>query len=452
MKELIEPQILVTLESPRQVGKRKAYEHYKDSGIEWLGRIPEHWEARRLKYLTRLKYGDALPSERREEGTIVVFGSNGPVGTHSRANTTSPVIILGRKGSSGKIVFSEEACFAIDTTYYIDRMQKEVNIRWLFYILGLLGLDKVSEDSAIPGLSREYVHAQQLPLPSLHEQRAIIAFLDRETANISELIAKKERLIELLQERRTAIINQAVTKGLNPDVPMKDSGVEWLGEIPVHWEIVRLKYLAEEGLSNGLFKKKDMYGSGTKLVNVVDIYQNTYIVDINRLNRVQANFSEIKTYQVNEGDIFFVRSSLKLEGVGASACVKTVMEPILFECHLVRMRPSASRVDPLFLINYLNACISRQRLISLAYTTTMTTIGQDKMSSLEVILPPMIEQKAILAYIDQETTKIDKLISRIQEGIKKLKEYSTALISAAVTGKIDVRGEVADMSAEDAAI
>jgi type I restriction enzyme, S subunit len=223
---------------------------------------------------------------------------------------------------------------------------------------------------------------------------------------------------------------------------MKDSGVDWLGEIPAHWEVKRLKFVIQNGLVNGLFKKKDQFGSGTKLVNVIDLYRDNFLIDFDSLGRVETEHEECETFKVLSGDIFFVRSSLKLEGVGSSATIIEVPEPTVFECHVVRLRPSSKFVISRYLINYLNSSLVRQRLVALAETTTMTTLSQPKLASIEVIVPDISEQHDIATCLDDETAKIDALISRIREGIEKLKEYSTALISAAVTGKIDVRGEV----------
>ena len=220
----------------------------------------------------------------------------------------------------------------------------------------------------------------------------------------------------------------------------KDSGVEWLGEIPEHWEVRPLKYVTRNGFVNGLFKRKDQFGSGVKLINVVDIYGDNFLIDFQGLDRVEVEEQEYKAFKVIPGDIFFVRSSLKLEGVAASASIFEISEPTVFECHLVKIHPSLKIAIPEYLINYLNSSRVHQRLIAFAETTTMTTITQPKLASLEVVIPPIAEQQVIATYIEKETAKIDALISRIREGIEKLKEYSTALISAAVTGKIDVGG------------
>lgn len=183
----------------------------KDSGIEWLGEIPVHWSVKRVKFLAWFNYGDSLAADAREDGAVPVYGSNGPVGTHSRSNAVGPCVIIGRKGSFGKVSWCEVPCFAIDTTFYIDQSTATANMRWLYYALPLLGLDALSQDAAVPGLSREHAHDQWLPNAPSDEQRAIADFVDRETAKIDALVAKLHEAIDRLREYRTALISAAVT-------------------------------------------------------------------------------------------------------------------------------------------------------------------------------------------------------------------------------------------------
>jgi len=183
----------------------------KDSGVEWIGEIPEHWDVIKLKYVTKLVYGDSLPTENREEGEVDVFGSNGKVGTHNVANTLSPVIIVGRKGSYGKVTYSDKKCFAIDTTYYIDNRCTKSNIKWLYYSLMVLELDKNSQDTGVPGLSREYAYNKYVPVPTVNEQVAIANFLDQKTAEIDDLIFDIYTQIQKLKEYRQSLISEAVT-------------------------------------------------------------------------------------------------------------------------------------------------------------------------------------------------------------------------------------------------
>ncbi len=162
----------------------------KPSGVEWLGDVPEHWETRRVLRICRLAYGEALPSETREEGDVAVYGSNGVVGVHNLPNTLAPVVVVGRKGSHGQVNYDRGAVFAIDTTYFVDQRCTESDIRWLYYALLCADLSAVSMDSAVPGLSRDAAYAKQLVVPPPDEQRAIAGFLDHETKRFDELLAR----------------------------------------------------------------------------------------------------------------------------------------------------------------------------------------------------------------------------------------------------------------------
>jgi type I restriction enzyme, S subunit len=217
----------------------------------------------------------------------------------------------------------------------------------------------------------------------------------------------------------------------------KDSDVDWLGKIPAHWGVKRLKYLVQRGLVNGLFKKKEHFGTGVKLVNVIDLYRDDFLIDFASLGRVEAEDTEVKAYAVTAGDIFFVRSSLKLEGVGASARISEVPEPTVFECHVVKVTPSEKMVSADYMSKFLNSTSARQRLIALSETTTMTTIAQPKLSSLEMPVPPPDEQQAIADFLNRETAKVDALIAKREQLIALLKEKRAALISHAVTKGLD---------------
>jgi len=183
----------------------------KDSGVERLGQVPDNWQVRTLRQVCRLSYGDSLRSDERAEGDVQVFGSNGVVGSHDAANTHAPTIIVGRKGSFGKVNFSPEAVFAIDTTYYIDERSTETNLRWLYYVLRSASLDDVTQDSAVPGLSRDDAYARWLPVPPRSVQDEIACHLDRRVVRIAETIQNAEAQIDRLHEYRAAIISAAVT-------------------------------------------------------------------------------------------------------------------------------------------------------------------------------------------------------------------------------------------------
>jgi type I restriction enzyme S subunit len=197
----------------------------------------------RMKFVCRLGYGDALPKDEESLGDIPVFGSNGQYATTSHRNTDSPAIIVGRKGSYGKVNWAPSGCFASDTTFFVDRRLTTANLRWLFWALQTLGLDEGSQEAAVPGLNRETFYEQKVTLPNGAQQVTIADYLDRETAQIDKLISEKERMLSLLEEKRSALISGIVARGLCPEVAMKPSGQEWVGEVPAHWLVERAKNL-----------------------------------------------------------------------------------------------------------------------------------------------------------------------------------------------------------------
>ena len=202
------------------------------------------WPRAKLKFVARFGYGDALPRDEPQDGAFRVFGSNGPFASFSRANTRAPAIIIGRKGSYGKVNWTAEPCFASDTTFFIDGSTSRNHLRWIYWLLQTLQLDEGTDEAAIPGLNRETAYSKDVLVPPIPQQRTIADYLNRETARIDELVSEKERLLRLLAEKRRALITRAVTRGLDPNVPLRDSGIPWLGEIPAHWEVTALKRVA----------------------------------------------------------------------------------------------------------------------------------------------------------------------------------------------------------------
>ncbi|MCK4343183.1 MAG: restriction endonuclease subunit S [Phycisphaerae bacterium] len=451
----------------------RPYPDYRDSGVEWLGQVPERWNITSIKRLARKGYrtftdGDWIESPFiKDEGVRLIQTGNVGIGVyreqgfryisqetfgafHCTEVQPKDVLVCRLAEPVGRACLAPDLGVRMITSVdvCILKTRDGIDARYVVYALSnpqyLSWVDSLCRGGTRDRISRSMLGSLHIQLPPLPEQRAIAVFLDRETARIDELVAKKQRLIELLAEKRTALISHAVTKGLNPDAPMKDSGVEWLGKVPERWRIKKLKFLADGGVENGLFKKKQFFGAGVRLVNVFDVYREDFLVDETTLERVEADGVESRRYAVQPGDVFFVRSSLKLEGVGKSACMLDLSEPAVFECHLVRMRPSRDAIVPRFLINFLNSVPATNRLIALANQVTMTTIDQDKFKSLEVPVPPLQEQEAISELLSEHTRRFFALASSVNDAIDRLREYRSALISAAVTGKIDVR-EVASV-------
>jgi type I restriction enzyme, S subunit len=217
----------------------------------------------------------------------------------------------------------------------------------------------------------------------------------------------------------------------------KDSAIEWLGEVPEHWEALRIKDVGLNGLTNGIFKKKDDFGFGVKLINVSDLYQDNNLINYERLDRVNATENEVNKYIALEGDIFFVRSSLKLEGIGISALLEKTKEKTVFECHIIRFRPDSRSIHSKLLKYILNSEILKSRFIIVSKTVTMTTISQEKISSIELVLPPLSEQKAIAHYLDTKTAQIDRKIDLLTQKAERYGNLKQSLINETVTRGFD---------------
>lgn len=410
----------------------KAYDKYKPSSVDWIGDIPEHWQVKRLKWICAFEYGDSLATDNRDTGEVPVFGSNGITGYHSKAITKAPCIIIGRKGSFGKINWSDEKCFPIDTTYFVDETKTSNNLKWLFYLLQNLELDSFSKDTGVPGLSREDAYSKVAPFPSPSEQTAIADYLDEKTAQIDSLIKNKVQLIQLLKEERTAIINQAVTRGINPNIKFGHSGIGWLGDIPEHWKVVPLtKYL--ESIIDYRGKTPTKSDSGVFLVTARNIKNGEINYSLSQEYILEEEFE--KTMQrgaLEIGDVLFTTEAPLGEAANVDRTDVAVAQRV------IKFRARKGILNNYFLKHWILSPMFQQDLMSYATGSTALGIKGSKLFHLKLLLPPIDEQQAILDFIAEQSKKFENTIVKIEKEIGFMREYRTALISEVVTGKIKV--------------
>jgi type I restriction enzyme S subunit len=304
-----------------------------------------------------------------------------------------------------------------------------------------LNLDSFSKDSAVPGLSREDAYENLVPYCPIDNQRAIAAFLDRETGRINALTEKKQRQIELLQEKRAALISHGVTKGLDPTVPMKDSGIEWMGQIPTHWKLGKLKHITSS-IQTGPFGSQLHAGEyvedGIPAINPSSM-QNGKIVPDWRCCVDEGIFARLKRHRLDEGDIVFARRG----EMGRCALVTRGEDGWLCGTGSIRIRLNKEAAYPPFVSQILSTPGVRDWLFLESVGSTMDNLNTEIMSQIPILLPPLDEQIYIVGEIEKHLQQIDILKIKVQESNDRLKEYRTALISAAVTGQIDVREEAA---------
>lgn len=305
------------------------------------------------------------------------------------------------------------------------------------YMYGAGGQKRVPDD-----FIRNFSH----PIPPLGDQRAIAAFLDRETARIDALIEKKRRQIELLQEKRAALISHAVTKGLDPTAPMKGSGIRWLGEVPEHWNVVQLRRIASD-LQTGPFGSQlhasDYVDGGIPVINPANI-QNGVVVPDDRTTVTEDTFARLRRHALEEGDIVFGRRG----EMGRSALIGEAERGFLCGTGSIRARLRTSAAHPRFVALFLQHSGVHDHLVLESVGSTMDNLNTTIIGRIPIALPPTQEQLDIAKQIHRDQARIDHLTAKVNISIDRLREYRSALISAAVTGKIKVNDECGVMNDE----
>jgi type I restriction enzyme, S subunit len=426
------------------VGKYQGYENYKESGVEWLGEIPEHWKTKKIQHIGRLKSGENIVSQQiGKEGLYPVFGGNGLRGYFDSYTHDGHYILIGRQGAlcgninygSGRFWASEHAVVVLPSSKF--------NVHWLGGLLETMNLNQYSTSAAQPGLSAEQIGRLKIPFPPLDEQESIAHFLDRKTSQIDTLIAKKSALLEKLDEKRTALISHAVTKGLDSSVPMKDSGVEWLGDIPEHWKRgVKLIQLAQEkqhSFVNGPFGS-DLLTAELQDDGIPVIYSGD--IKTNKFSRKSSKYvTEEKAIQLNfcrvdSGDLLLAKVG---DPPGDAAIYPDSEESGIVTQDVVRIKVDRKKATPEYLALLMNSQTGKFIIKCISVEATRSRFSLGDFKGIRLFIPPLNEQVEISRYGEKILIEIGGQQAKIKEAIELLKEYRTALITNAVTGKIDVR-------------
>ena len=440
------------------------YPTYKPSGVEWLGEVPGHWEVLTFRRCVTIGEGQVDPELPEFAGLALIAPNHVESGTGRLIEMETVAAQAAESGKyrcgQGDVVYSKirpalkkvciapVACLCSADMYPLRPRPRMSNRFLLWHILSeqfsaLAVLE--SERVAMPKINRETLNAIPLVAPPLPEQHAIATFLDRETARIDALVAEQERLIELLREKRQAVISHAVTKGLDPSVPMKDSGVEWLGLVPAHWEVLGLKRAAS--IQTGIAKGKDNAGVETtslpylRVANVQDGH-----FDLSDVARMDVPVDEVKRYLLRPGDVLMNEGGDN-DKLGRGHVWDGSIAPCVHQNHVFAVRPGP-RLTPRWLSHYTSSTVAQFYFTTRAkQSTNLASISSTNLLELPVCVPPLAEQHAIAAFLDSTTTRLDALTTEAERAIVLLQERRAALISAAVTGQIDVRGLAPEVTA-----
>jgi type I restriction enzyme, S subunit len=438
------------------------YPAYKDSGVEWLDQIPAHWDVRRLKIAIKTAingiWGD-VPQENNDDLICVRVADfnydmlgvstdnltirNIPASKQSYRILSNQDLLIEKSGGGdiwpvGRLVSYNLDIKAVCSNF-IARLSVngEISSRFICYVFAStysIGLNtrSIKQTTGIQNLDLQAYLNEKIAFPPYSEQRAIAAYLDRETAHIDALIARKRELIDLLHRQRTAVISHAVTKGLDAQVPLRDSGVEWLGEIPAHWEVLLLRRVTKRvktGCTPAGARSSAFQENGWNWFTPGD-FSGSILLEKSSRTLSEEGLREVPVFP--ENTVYLVGIGATIGKVGLSTRVGSCNQQI----HGIVVGDS---VNSKFIAYSLS--IRHEFIVKCGKYTTLPIINQDETKSLIFVRPPLAEQLHIAAFLDHETARIDHLISEIEASIELLRQQRTALISAAVTGRIDVRGQ-----------
>ena len=427
------------------------YPAYKDSGVEWIGEIPVGWIISPLRYLAHCLDGKRIPLNKEErsykKGDIPYWGANCIVDFVDEFLFNQELILLGEDGApffdkTKEVSFYINEPIWPNNHVHVLKVFENFSPKFLVYSLNCVEYSSYIEGSTRDKLTQNNMNRIVVPIPPLPEQQAIASFLDRECGKIDALIAEQERLIALLAEKRQAVISHAVTKGLNPNAPMKDSGIPWIGMVPEGWEVSRLKYLVQyyDGIQMGPFGGMLLDINSAPTGYKVYGQENTISGDFGLGHRWISTdrYNDLRRYSLNDGDLVLTRKG----SLGNARLVSKLPYPGIADSDTIRIRVDKSKVYPEFLAtllheaNYIESQINASKRGAI-----LSGLNTKNISDLIVIYPPIYEQNNILNYLKIKSKEFDFSIQQSAIAITLLKERRAALISAAVTGKIDVRAQ-----------
>jgi len=412
-----------------------AYPVYRSSGVEWLGVVPEHWALGSLKHLAWIRNGRDYKEVESPDGEYPVIGSGGQFANATRYLYDGESVLLGRKGTIDKPLYIHGRFWTVDTMFYTE-VAADASARFLYYNALTIPFQYYSTSTALPSMTQGDLMNHPCAIPALEEQTQIARFLDHETARIDALIEEQQRLIELLKEKRQAVISHAVTKGLDPTVPMKDSGVEWLGEVPAHWTI-------KKGGHIGM-----LFGSEAVPEDMVNVYGNLPFLKVGSLSA--------DTLSIRQWD-FFVDESIERFYRPKKRFIVFPKRGAAIFLNKVNVVEVSALLDPNLMgwemqagnnAYYFANVLKCRGLSELADVSTVPQINNKHISPEKFPVPPSAEQNGVVAFLDIEVSRFDQLVTEAEHGVSLLQERRSALISAAVTGKIDVRDWQPPVSAQ----
>ena len=415
------------------MGMENRYDKYKDSGIAWIGEIPEHWEKICLKRLSNINTGNQDTQDSVPDGKYPFFVRSPKVEKSNKYTFEGASILMAGDGvGAGKVFHLADDKFACHQRVYCINQFKNINRIYLFYYLSSLFyhvIESANSKSTVDSVRLPMLAEFTVFMPLDFEQQSIATYLDQKCSEIDELITLQEEMITKLQSYKQSVITEAVTKGLDKNVPLKDSGIEWIGEIPEHWICTVFKKFLSEPMQYGANEPAEECNyNDPRYIRITDIKDDGTLRDDTFKS---LPLEKAKEYMLTKGDLLFARSGAT---VGKTFLYKEDYAAC-FAGYLIKARCNKNELLPNFIFYYTLSNAYQNWKNSIFIQSTIQNIGADKYSVMPIIAPPLSEQQSIATYLDQKCSEIDELISIKQQKIEKLKDYKKSLIFECVTGK-----------------
>lgn len=407
----------------------KQYDSYKDSGIEWIGKIPSHWEVCAFKRKIVINNGRDY-KEYLDDELYPVMGSGGCFAYCSKYLYDGEAVLLGRKGTIDKPLYINGKFWAVDTMFYATPL-KSLHCKFAYYLALTFPFNYYSTSTALPSMTQSDLGNNPVAIPPYVEQEIIALYLDKKCGEIDKAVATQEKRVELLKELRQNIITQAVTRGINPNAPLKDSGVEWIGEVPEHWKVMKMNH-ALRSIADVNHYMPDSVSEGYPYIMTGDLKEYLSEIDLDSCKRISEEDYKglIVKSKAQKGDVIFARYAT----IG-TVCYVDVEKDFVVSYSCVTIRPNSIILDGLFLFYYLQTHTFFEDVSQSINSNTQGNVGIESLSASRLIVPPISEQQEIVSFIETKTARLDKSIEKAEHQIELLQELKQSIITEVVTGK-----------------
>lgn len=445
--------------------KLKTYPEYKDSEVEWIDKIPKDWKCIKIKHVTDVKISNVDKKSKEYEPDVLlcnytdVYNNEFIIPNLDFMKATASfeqidklslrkcdVIITKDSETADDIAVPALVTEDLDNVvcgYHLALIRPNDEIQG-DYLFRLFESKQINDQFVVAangvtrfGISTYPIKNSFLMVPSLEEQQKISSFLNKKTSEIDLTIEKDIQLIELLKEKRTAMINHVVTKGLDPKDKIKDSGVEWIGEIPEDWDAKKIKEITDVRISN-VDKKSKENEPDVLLCNYTDVYNNEFIYSNLNFMKATASVEQVKKLSLKKDDVIITKDSETPDDIAVPALVNEDLKNVICGYHLALIRPHNQKIIGNFLLRLLQSRKINDQFVNAANGVTRFGISTYPIKNSYLIVPPLNQQKLICKYLNQESSKINLTIEKIRDNIVLLEEYKKSLIHHVVTGKVHV--------------